>query len=357
MTQELVLVTGVTGYLGSHVVNELLKAGYRVRGTARSAKVDAAKQGYIQYGDRYDVIGIDDLIKGDFSKALEGVSGVIHVAAPLPGRMSAAESLDSAIEGSLNILRQAEKVGIRRFAFVSSIVAVNPLRGGGGWTDQGEFDIFVMMVTIFMLSTLDWSPVTREEALDGTKDNLYIYVAEKTLAERAVWDFAEKHPHIEVTTVNPPFFFGPFSPAYTNPDAKISALSTNSMVYELIRPEGAVPIHPSYIDVRDVALALVSALKSPPHSQVGRKRILMSGDWFSPKEAVEYIAEVRPELKDRVSTNALNSGPVGTRNIDNTRLKEVLGLVPRPWKETILDAVDSLIGLEKEWKSKGLVPI
>lgn len=129
------------------------------------------------------------------------------------------------------------------------------------------------------------------------------------------------------------------------------------MVYELIRPEGAVPIHPSYIDVRDVALALVSALKSPPHSQVGRKRILMSGDWFSPKEAVEYIAEVRPELKDRVSTNALNSGPVGTRNIDNTRLKEVLGLVPRPWKETILDAVDSLIGLEKEWKSKGLVPI
>ena len=47
---------------------------------------------------------------------------------------------------------------------------------------------------------LDWSPVTREEALDGTKDSFYIYVAEKTLAERALWDFADKHPHIDVTT-------------------------------------------------------------------------------------------------------------------------------------------------------------
>lgn len=53
--------------------------------------------------------------------------------------MSPADSLDSAIEGSLNILRQAEKVGIKRFAFVSSIVSVQPLTAvGGTWTDQGR---------------------------------------------------------------------------------------------------------------------------------------------------------------------------------------------------------------------------
>ena len=47
---------------------------------------------------------------------------------------------------------------------------------------------------------VDWSPVTREEALDGTRDPFYIYAVEKTLAERALWDFADKHPHIDVTT-------------------------------------------------------------------------------------------------------------------------------------------------------------
>ena len=68
------------------------------------------------------------------------VTGVIHVAAPLPGRMSPADSLDAAIEGGLNLLRQAEKAGITRFAFVSSIAAVNPLSNQGGWTDQGKCD-------------------------------------------------------------------------------------------------------------------------------------------------------------------------------------------------------------------------
>lgn len=128
------------------------------------------------------------------------------------------------------------------------------------------------------------------------------------------------------------------------------------MIYNLIQPSGPIPIHPSYIDVRDVALALISSLTSPPQSKVGRKRILMSGDWFSPKEAVEHIAKVRPELKDRISLNAKNAGDeVGERNIDNTRMKEVLGIEPRPWKETVIDAVDSLLGLEKEWRKKGLV--
>lgn len=32
------LVTGANGYIGSHVVDQLLAAGYRVRGTARDAK-------------------------------------------------------------------------------------------------------------------------------------------------------------------------------------------------------------------------------------------------------------------------------------------------------------------------------
>ena len=76
-------------------MNELLKVGYRVRGlapltiiplkrsayvstghfrTARSAKVAAVQQGFAQYGDRYEVVGVDDLIGGDFTDILKGGS-------------------------------------------------------------------------------------------------------------------------------------------------------------------------------------------------------------------------------------------------------------------------------------------
>ena len=41
MSGELVLVTGGSGFLGAHCILELLKAGYRVRTTVRSAKREA----------------------------------------------------------------------------------------------------------------------------------------------------------------------------------------------------------------------------------------------------------------------------------------------------------------------------
>ncbi len=203
-----------------------------------------------------------------------------------------------------------------------------------------------------------------------------MYAAEKTLAERAIWEFAEKHPHIEVASggclrdsqkesrffdercfvVNPPFFLGPFAPRFTIPDGSISALSTNFIVYDFLRPDGPPPPHGSWIDVRDVARATVLALKAPPTSEVGRKRFLMSGEeWLNAKDVVDYIAEVRPELKDRLSREAQAAPSGSMKNLmDNSRVKEVLGLVLTPWKTTIIEAVDDLIAIDKDWKSRGV---
>ncbi|KAI0072519.1 hypothetical protein K474DRAFT_1667763 [Panus rudis PR-1116 ss-1] len=109
-----------------------------------------------------------------------------------------------------------------------------------------------------------------------------------------------------IATVNPPYFYGPFAPEYRNDEATISGLSTNGYLYQLINPTGPAPPVAANIDVRDVAKALVAALKAPTTSQVGRKRIPLSGEWFSGKEAIEYLAKVRPQLKDRLSKVAVN---------------------------------------------------
>ena len=48
---------------------------------------------------------------------------------------------------------------------------------------------------------IDWLPITREQVLkEGPNASIYtIYAAEKALAEKAVWDFVDKHPHVEMT--------------------------------------------------------------------------------------------------------------------------------------------------------------
>jgi uncharacterized protein YbjT (DUF2867 family) len=71
-----ILVTGVNGFIGSHVADQLLKAGYRVRGTVRDIK----KANWAQvlfgesYGDgKFELVEIKDLeTEGAFDKALEG---------------------------------------------------------------------------------------------------------------------------------------------------------------------------------------------------------------------------------------------------------------------------------------------
>ena len=49
---------------------------------------------YAKHGDKVDIVVVEDLVKGDFTDALKGVSAVIHVAAPIPGR----EALKDVIE-------------------------------------------------------------------------------------------------------------------------------------------------------------------------------------------------------------------------------------------------------------------
>jgi hypothetical protein len=71
-----VLITGVNGLIGSHVTNQVLKAGYRVRGTVRDTqKANWAKVLFDKlYGEgMFELVEIKDLTaEGAFDKALEG---------------------------------------------------------------------------------------------------------------------------------------------------------------------------------------------------------------------------------------------------------------------------------------------
>ena len=74
---SLVLVTGANGYIGSHIVDQLLQLGYRVRGTVRT---EAKGQWLREYADKkygqgkLDLVVVPDMgVKGAFDQAVKGI--------------------------------------------------------------------------------------------------------------------------------------------------------------------------------------------------------------------------------------------------------------------------------------------
>ncbi|KAJ7062539.1 hypothetical protein C8F01DRAFT_1134502 [Mycena amicta] len=338
---ELVFVTGASGFLGSHVVLQLLEAGYRVRGVARGEKAEQLQAAYASFGDAFEVVKIADIANDQFPEKLAGVDALLHLATPMPGRVGFEEQIQKAVDGTLNVVVQAEKAGVKKVVVTSSIATAKNMVTNEGNTDK------------------DWNPMTKEYAI-ASGNAMAVYAVSKKLAEVALWEWADKHPHVDVTTLNPTFFFGPFTkyfPVPATPDMRTLNFSTNFLVYNLIFKDGAFPpMATTYIDIRDVATAHVRALSAPPTSQVGRKRMIISSPTGWPVRTIlEYIGEQRPALKERLMT-AIPPTACDVLPVDWKRLEAVLGLKEGDFKSTeatYLETLDNILEIENGWRAAG----
>jgi nucleoside-diphosphate-sugar epimerase len=157
-----------------------------------------------------------------------------------------------------------------------------------------------------------------------------------------------------VTTIHPSYVYGPLGSGqiYNAP-----ATGTNQLIYGLIagapdRPVNgynpALRIPPLSVDVRDVARAHVLALKAPP-SPDEPKRFIVSSSRFTWKEAIEFIAQARPELKGRLPVITGKEPAVPPfATLDTSATEKILGLRNYvKWQDTILDTIDDLLRVEK----------
>ncbi|KAF9072258.1 hypothetical protein BDP27DRAFT_1391399 [Rhodocollybia butyracea] len=335
-SSELIFLTGASGFLGSHILIQLLEQGYRVRALVREKKMSHFKSTYQRFGDQLDVVPVVDIATDQIPNAFKGVTAVIHSAAPLGGRVNDIdEMVKGAVDGALNIIQQAEKAGITRVVLTSSFATVVNLQ--------------------YKLTDQDWYPVdTREKAHET--HGLDAYRAAKTIAEKEVWKFAESHPHVDITTLNPPFFYGPFAEGFSLPTPDYFALSTNLYYYRLTVQNGVYPVSNFYLDVRDAAKAHILALSSPRSSIVGRKRIVIASPHeVDFNEVVNLIKTERPELQDRLIKTPSPEYPMKKLPF-NTRIEEVLGMKENdftPLESTVLEAVDGVLAFEKQWIDAG----
>ena len=122
--KPLVLVTGVTGYVGSQCAyHYLLDGGFRVRGTLRSkAKGETLRKGFGDLFDQLELVEADLMDKASLDKAAYGCTFIAHTASPVPG--SSKDLLGPAIEGTRYICEIAEKHKIKKLVITSSMAAV-----------------------------------------------------------------------------------------------------------------------------------------------------------------------------------------------------------------------------------------
>ena len=108
---DTVLVTGATGYIGNHVVDELIVAGYKVRGTSRNANKAKFLIDYIEkkHGEnQLEIVDVPDMVdEHAYDEAVKGVSGIIHLASVLTFSEVVEEVIPPSVKGTLNILKAA----------------------------------------------------------------------------------------------------------------------------------------------------------------------------------------------------------------------------------------------------------
>jgi nucleoside-diphosphate-sugar epimerase len=334
-----ILVTGGSGFIGSHSILQLLAAGRQVRTTVRSAKREAdiramLKSGGVEPGDHLSFVAADLESDAGWPQAVAGCAYVLHVASPLPPAVPRHqdELIIPARDGTLRVLRAARDAGVKRVVLTSSFAAI----GYGHKPQKTPFN------------ETDWT--------DPNVRGATAYVKSKTLGERAAWDFiAREGGKLELSVVNPVAVFGPV----LGPDYSASILLVKSMM------DGAMPGLPQLyfgvVDVRDVADLHIRAMTDP--AARGERFLAAAGDFMSLRDIAGVLKRRMGAQAARVPTRQLPNWLVRMaalrdpavkqilpelgkiKNASNEKASRMLGWVPRSNEAAIVATAESLAGL------------
>jgi dihydroflavonol-4-reductase len=119
------LVTGATGFVGSHVARALVRRGDAVRVTVRDGSPEEALAGLDVERARADLLD-----RRAVRRALRGVDRVFHVAGLSSLRASAARLHEVNVVATRIVLEEALRAGVERAVQTSSVAAVGPAPRG-----------------------------------------------------------------------------------------------------------------------------------------------------------------------------------------------------------------------------------
>lgn len=332
--QKNVLVTGASGFIGSHCIIQLLEKGYHVRGAIRVLERSQSLQHILsRHTDtsQLSFVECDLLNDAGWDCAMADIDYVLHLASPLP-RITPKNDDDLVIparEGALRALKAAIKANVKRFVMTSSVAAI-------GYS-HGEIDR--------PFNENDWS--------DPASTDNSSYTRSKTIAEKSVREYLEQNPtSMSFCTINPAAVLGPvLEPDYgTSPEIVLKLLKGDFPGI----PRLGFPL----VDVRDVADLHIRAMES---DQVNLDRLIASNDFLWVEEIAQILKQSHPDFSHKLPRYKLPNWMVKLaalmdpvtrgvtfelgikREFDASLAKEKLGWQSRPNKEAIIATANTLI--------------
>ena len=240
----MILVTGATGLVGSHLIQQLINNNQSVRALYRNTiptyngaeKVDWVK------GDILDINSLED--------SLQNVQQVYHCAAIISFNPSKRNELFKVnIEGTANVVNACIDKGIKKLLFVSSVAALGRIR-----------------VDKSIDETMNWTPETSNSEYGKTK----------YLAELEVWRGMGEG--LEVAVVNPVIILG--AGDWNSGSSGIFKSAYDEFPWYTSGMSG-------FVDVVDLVNAMIAIMQST----ITGERFIISGHNAYYKEVFALIAK------------------------------------------------------------------
>ena len=293
------LVTGADGFIGSHLTEELVRQGYKVKAFVYYNSFNS--WGWLdQCAD--DIKGRFEVITGDIRDAygvkesMKGCDAVLHLAALIGipfSYQSPSAYVDTNIQGTLNVLQAARELGIRRVIHTS---------------------------TSEVYGSAKFVPITEDHPLQGQSP----YSATKIAADQLAYSFYSSFD-LPVVTVRPFNKFGPRQSARAVIPTILTQIANGERAIKL----GSLTPTRDFSYVQDTVGGFIAALKGI--NGFGEVFNLGSNFEISIYETALQIAKCMGVTISLIPDEA-RLRPAGSEVdrlwADNTKAKELFGWEP-----------------------------
>ena len=295
-----ILVTGADGFIGSHLTETLVRAGYEVKAFVFNNSFNS--WGWLDHCAA-DVKGKFEVFAGDIrdphgvKEAMKGCDAVLHLAAliAIPYSYHSPDTyVDTNIKGTLNVLQASRELGVRRVVHTSTSEVYGSAR-------------FV--------------PITEEHPLQGQSP----YSATKIAADQLAYSFYASF-HLPVVVARPFNTYGPRQSARAVIPTIITQIASGKKEIKL----GAVSPTRDFNFVKDTVAGFIAVLESDK----GCGEVINFGSNFeiSVGDTAALIAEVMNAdieiLTDEVRLRPTHS-EVERLWADNSKARELFGWAPK----------------------------
>lgn len=301
---SLILVTGASGFIASHIIQEALDLGFRVRGTVRSRDKATLVEKCFSNPDFSTCIVEDHGNVDALAEAVRNCVGIIHAASVTSLSPDPTQVISPTVAMATSILKAAQKAGTcKRFVFTSSSSAVAITKPD----TKIKFD-----KDTWNTETADkvrsMQPPYRPEGFAE------VYAASKMEAERAVWKFVEEEqPDFAVNTIIPDTNIGRvlIKPASSSARFVLGILNGGIQRIAAIPPQWM-------INTTDDAKIHLGALMD---KTVVNERVFAFAQPFDWNDMLEAVRKARPSVP---SSDPLPPHGKDMSEVDNSLARELL---------------------------------